>query len=147
MTWNLLIPYLAALIYLLLSARSDLKYRSIHPLSAILTAAAAVPFNLLTGLYPPAELVYLLGGGAFLFLISFASHSALGAGDCFVITACGFLIGFSEEIACMTSGFLLCAIWSISLLLRKKAERKDTLPFLPFLFAGHLTVFTLNLIT
>ena len=92
MTWNLLIPYLAALIYLLLSARSDLKYRSIRPLSAILTAAAAVPFNLLTGLYPPAELVYLLSGGAFLFLISFASHFALGAGDCFAITACGFLI-------------------------------------------------------
>ena len=137
----------AALIYLFLCSLSDLRTRCIRPFYACVVSTAALPLSLLSGNYPPSEILLILAGGLFLFLISFVSKSAIGAGDCYVIAACSFLLGFSCEFLCLTAGLLICAGWSLWLLARKKAKRNDALPFLPFLTAGHLTVFTAELLS
>ena len=131
--------------YLFLCARSDLHSRQIRPLWAVLITGAAAVLNLLFRVYPPADLLLSGSGAVFLFLVSFASHSAIGYGDDFVILACFALLGAGEELFCFLAGLLLSALWSASLLIRKKAGRKDTLPFLPFLLAGHICVFLAEL--
>ncbi len=135
----------AALIYLAFASADDLKNRSVRPLWAMILSAAAIIFHLFTHSFPVTEYFLVIGSGIFLFLISFATHSAIGAGDCFVINACSCLLSFSEELSCFAAGLLFCAIWSAVLLLTKKAGRKDTLPFIPFLLGGHAAVFTAEL--
>ena len=137
---------LFALIYLFLSARSDLRTRQVRLLFPCLIAGAAIPVNLLLDAYPPTDLPYIFGGAAALFLVSFISHSAIGYGDDFVIFACLALLGPQEELLCLTCGLLCSAVLSAILLIRRKAGRKDTLPFLPFLFAGHVLVYLICLI-
>lgn len=135
------------LVYLSFCSADDIRQRSIKPLWAILTALLSAAAGLATHTYPLSEYIKVLGFSAILFAISFASHGAIGYGDCFVILACGFLTGLSEEVLCMMAGLVYCAAWSSAMLLLKKAGRKDTLPFVPYLSAGHATIFLAELIS
>lgn len=130
-----------ALLYLYFCTRSDLRSLSIHPYPALAVTAAGIMISLLAGIYPPAEILLVLGGGALLFLVSFISHSSIGYGDCFVIIACGALTGFASELSALFISLIFCAAFSAVILIRRKATRKDTLPFVPFLLAGHAALF------
>lgn len=141
---NLLL-WAAALIYLTFSAIDDLKSRSIAPIWALLISVSAIIVHLTAHSFPAEEYFLIIGSAAFLFLISFVTNAAIGAGDCFVIIACSCILSFSEELPCLAAGLLGCAIWSVFLLLTKRADRKDTLPFLPFLLGGHTVVFAAEL--
>lgn len=140
------IEWIFCLLYLFFCAGNDRKTKSIHPMPAVLISLAALVFNLFFKTRHPEEIVFTLLFGAVLFLISFASHSSIGSGDCFVILAAGSLTGLFYEFFSLTAGLLYSAVRSAILLILKKADRKDTFPFLPYLFFGHLTVFLLSVL-
>lgn len=145
------------LVYLFLCARSDLKTRSIRTFPALIMACGGLIFHLLlTAASSPADarlqntLVSLLqygigaGLGLLLMFLSFASRSSIGYGDGLAVCAAGALLGFSDESACLLLGLFFSAAWSLILLIRKKASRNDTIPFLPFLFAGHAVLISIS---
>ena len=135
----------APVLLLLPLAREDMRTRSV-PLWPILLFSAAALFLRL--LMPGPALSDGLAGlvpGFFLFLLSRLPHAGIGGGDGLCAAACGSAAGFWPELSALIAGLLLCAAFSLTLLLLRKAKRRDSLPFLPFLLLGHLLIFLAGL--
>ena len=125
---------------LILLSVSDLKSHTIPVLPVLVFAAVMAAVHLTAGDLPAVRIFTGMLPGVFLLAVSLASRSSIGTGDGIAVAACGAAIGLSSELASLTVALMLCCVYSIVLLIRKKAGRKDTLPFLPFLTAGHILV-------
>ena len=131
---------IAVILMLILLSVSDLKSHTIPVLPVLVFAAVMTAVHLSAGDLPAVRIFTGMLPGLFLLAVSLASRSSIGTGDGFAVAACGAAIGLSSELASLTAALVLCCAYSIVLLIRKKAGRKDTLPFLPFLTAGHILV-------
>ena len=131
---------IAVILMLILLSVSDLKSHTIPVLPVLVFAAVMTAVHLSTGDLPAVRIFTGMLPGLFLLAVSLASRSSIGTGDGIAVAACGAAIGLSSELASLTAALVLCCAYSIVLLIRKKAGRKDTLPFLPFLTAGHILV-------
>ena len=131
---------IAVILMLILLSVSDLKSHTIPMLPVLVFAAVMAAVHLTAGDLPAVRIFTGMLPGLFLLAISLASRSSIGTGDGIAAAACGAAIGLSSELASLTAALVLCCAYSIVLLIRKKAGRKDTLPFLPFLTAGHILV-------
>ena len=131
---------IAVILMLILLSVSDLKSHTIPVLPVLVFAAVMTAVHLSAGDLPAVRIFTGMLPGLFLLAVSLASRSSIGTGDGIAVAACGAAIGFSSELASLTAALVLCCAYSIVLLIRKKAGRKDTLPFLSFLTAGHILV-------
>ena len=131
---------IAVILMLILLSVSDLKSHTIPVLPVLVFAAVMTAVHLSAGDLPAVRIFTGMLPGLFLLAVSLASRSSIGTGDGIAVAACGAAIGFSSELASLTAALVLCCAYSIVLLIRKKAGRRDTLPFLPFLTAGHILV-------
>ena len=131
---------IAVILMLILLSVSDLKSHTIPVLPVLVFAAVMAAVHLSAGDLPAVRIFTGMLPGLFLLAVSLASRSSIGTGDGIAVAACGAAIGLSSELASLTAALVLCCAYSIVLLIRKKAGRKDTLPFLPFLTAGHILV-------
>jgi len=85
----------------------------------------------------------LIGGGIFL-LVYLISRKGLGGGDVKFMAAAGLYLGFAETLPVILYGTVIAAFVGLVLIFIKKIGRKDTMPLVPFLFAGIIiTVFTI----
>ena len=131
---------IAVILILILLSISDLKSHTIPVLPVLVFAAVMTAVHLSAGDLPAVRIFTGMLPGLFLLAVSLASRSSIGTGDGIAVAACGAAIGLSSELASLTAALVLCCVYSIVLLIRKKAGRKDALPFLPFLTAGHILV-------
>ena len=131
---------IAVILMLILLSVSDLKSHTIPVLPVLAFAVVMAAVHLSAGDLPVVRIFTGMLPGLFLLAVSLASRSSIGTGDGIAVAACGAAIGLSSELASLTVALVLCCVYSIVLLIRKKAGRKDTLPFLPFLTAGHILV-------
>lgn len=81
----------------------------------------------------------LVGGGVFL-LIYIVSQGGMGDGDITLMAALGFILGWKYVILNIILSFLLGAIISVGLLAFKIKDRKDPIPFGPFIILGFFIV-------
>jgi leader peptidase (prepilin peptidase)/N-methyltransferase len=135
---------IAVILMLILLSVSDLKSHTIPVLPVLVFAAVMAAVHLSAGDLPAVRIFTGMLPGLFLLAVSLASGSSIGTGDGIAVAACGAAIGFSSEFASLTAALLLCCAYSAVLLIQRKAGRKDTLPFLPFLAAGHILVFLME---
>ena len=71
------------------------------------------------------------------FLIAyFLSRRQLGGGDVKLVTLMGLYLTATRIVGAVFYGLLLCAVFSIVQMARKKLDRKDGVPLVPFLFIG-----------
>lgn len=82
------------------------------------------------------SLLGLLTGGGMFLLVYALSKKGLGGGDVKFMAAAGLFLGFSETIPAILYGTVLAALTGVFLILIKKIKKKDTMPLVPFLFAG-----------
>ncbi|HEY2553370.1 MAG TPA: A24 family peptidase [Streptosporangiaceae bacterium] len=88
----------------------------------------------------------LLGGIAlagFYLVLLIISPSGMGLGDVKAAAAIGTLLawaGWSQLLTGAFAGFLLAALYGITLLIARRATRKQQIPFGPFLLAGAFLV-------
>lgn len=75
--------------------------------------------------------------GGIMVLFGKLSGGALGEGDGYTTVTLGIQLGIFSVIECLLQGMVLSGIYSGILLLTGKGNRKDTIPFLPFLTAGY----------
>ena len=84
----------------------------------------------------------LLGGiipGVFLLLLV-PITGCVGWGDGAVMTLLGISLGLRGSVLVLCAGLFLAALWSVVLLVLRKANRNTCLPFLPFLTMGWFLV-------
>lgn len=99
----------------LLMAAGFLCKREIHPL--LLATGAGV------------GLVFLLA--------SRVTGESFGYGDSILIMIMGGFLGFWDILSLLTAAFLLAAVFSVIMLVRKKFNRKTAFPFVPFLMIAY----------
>jgi len=78
----------------------------------------------------------LLSGGGLFLLVYMISNKGLGGGDVKFMAAAGLYLGFAGTIPAILCGTVLAALAGLVLIILKKIRRKDTIPLVPFLFAG-----------
>lgn len=135
--WEYIIKILIGLM-LLIATFQDIKWKKIKVSSVIIAGTClciCVPFS--TYLSVTDRLLGLsLGLG--LILLSKATGGKIGMGDGLVLAVTGIGLGFWNNIELFAIGLTMAAVFSIGLLLLRKANRKKAIPFMPFLFGAYL---------
>ena len=90
--------------------------------------------TVMTGFVPPFGVVV----GIFLLLISRITKGAVGEGDAILLMITGMLLCFEENLILLLAASVLAAVWGIILMVVHKADRREELPFVPFLFISYL---------
>ena len=134
------------ILFLIILSAEDLKSRRVRLLPALIFAGGMFLIHLILADLPLEEYLWGILPGAALFAISLITHSAIGSGDALAVISCAAALGGSVEFAALLLSLLLAAFLSLFLLILRKVSRKDTLPFLPFLLAGHLLLFLLQIL-
>lgn len=69
-------------------------------------------------------------------LLAWMTREAFGYGDAFLILGCGISLGLAECMELVVWAFFFSGIWSLVLLVWRRADRKREIPFVPFLMIG-----------
>ena len=74
-------------------------------------------------------------------VIGISRGRAMGMGDLKLAGAVGVFLGWPDIVFSLAFGFVIGAVWSVGLLLRKTKRMKDAVPFGPFIVAGIFAAF------
>lgn len=125
-------------IYLIVLSIQDLKSRRlklsfliagfIFPAGAVLLGDGISVFQSVTG----------AAAGAVFFCISKVTKEAFGYGDSILIVMIGSFLGFWNVLSLLIAAFLMAAVFSVFLLVKRGFGRKDSFPFVPFIAAAYI---------
>lgn len=76
--------------------------------------------------------------GMVAFVLAILTKEQIGYGDAACLTVLGSMVSADTLWDAVLRGLFLLSLYSMVMLLRKKAGRKTTVPFIPFLTAGML---------
>lgn len=91
--------------------------------------------NMIYSILLSSFLGLLVGGGAFL-LVAFILKNSVGMGDIKLVAIIGFYVGIENLFSCVICSLLISLICGVALILAKKINSKDMIPFAPFLMLG-----------
>lgn len=139
-----LIKYLFLSSLLIVIAFIDYKHQIIPDSILLFGFFTTLIFKLLY--YSRIELLNstlgLLIGGLIFLIIAIVSHGGMGGGDIKLIALLGFFFDWKHLLLLMFLSFIIGAFFSIILLLLKIKDRKDFIPFGPFIsIAAIITIF------
>lgn len=77
------------------------------------------------------------GVGLVFLLASRVTGESFGYGDSILIMIMGGFLGFWDILSLLAAAFLLAAVFSVIMLVRKKFNRKTAFPFVPFLMIAY----------
>lgn len=83
------------------------------------------------------NLVGLLGCTALFYVLSRLTKGGIGMGDVKLIAVMGFMIGLMSTLTSILLSLIICTVISIFLLLMKRKNKNDKIPFGPFVFFGY----------
>lgn len=127
-------------IWLLLCSFQDIKEKKI---SVFLIASGGLLLSvtfLIVGGVPVIDRLSGLLLGLLLLAAGRLLKGQIGDGDGLIICITGICLGFIKNLNLMLLGLSLTGLVSLFLLIFRRAERKDTIPFVPFLFLSYLGV-------
>ena len=78
-----------------------------------------------------------------IFAISFLTKGSISIGDCIMLTVLACFMPPYCILSILLYGLISSGITALFLIIIKKLSRKDTIPFAPFLFIGHICSFLL----
>ena len=85
-----------------------------------------------------------IGCFVILAIISLASKGGIGMGDVKLFTTIGFTSGLYCTFNTLLYGLVVCAVFSLLLMLLKRKNSKDKVPFAPFIYIGYLVTLILG---
>lgn len=91
--------------------------------------------NMIYSILISSFLGLIVGGGAFL-LVAFILKNSVGMGDIKLVAIIGFYVGIENLFSCVICSLLISLICGVALILAKKINSKDMIPFAPFLMLG-----------
>ena len=119
----------------------DFEHRRVLNIMLAPAAVVALLFSLLPG--APDPLQALLGGalgfGVFL-LLALIGRGKMGAGDVKLAGVIGLMTGYPAVIPALVFGVLLGGVAAIILLITRRAGRKGTMAYAPYLALGAIIV-------
>jgi prepilin signal peptidase PulO-like enzyme (type II secretory pathway) len=128
-------------LFLLICSITDLKEKKIYSPICFLNAFVGLIVNFITQNIPWTEIFLGIMLGGVFFCISVFTKESIGKGDAIVIFALGSINGIKESFEILVWALMLCAVISTVCLAIKKIRLKNSIPFIPFLFAGAVITF------
>lgn len=77
------------------------------------------------------------------YALSRFTKDGIGMGDVKLIAVMGWMLGFSLTILAVMFSLIICSIVACFLLVLKKKDKNDKIPFGPFLFLGYISILLL----
>jgi leader peptidase (prepilin peptidase) / N-methyltransferase len=125
--------------YLLTVLVIDLEQRRVLNLMALPMAGLALAFSLAPGMPGPvAALVGSAAGFGFFALLYVVGRGKLGMGDVKLAGVIGLMVGWPAVVQALVVGVLLGGVAALALLLSRRAGRKSTMAYAPYLALGAL---------
>lgn len=124
-------------LWLLFCGWQDFKEKKISIVMLAAGSCLSVIFLAAGGISVTSRLLGL-GTGLLLLLLSKLLKGQIGLGDGIVICITGLCLGFRDNLGLFVFSLTIAAFMSLVLLLLKKAGKKDTIPFIPFIFLSYL---------
>ncbi|MBO6015187.1 MAG: prepilin peptidase [Lachnospiraceae bacterium] len=115
----------------------DIKYKKIPVLALGILAVAAFCYTTAVG--DLANPLRFSGAsiGLLFCAISFLSRQAIGMGDAVIALILGWCLGIYEQMILLFAAFCLMSVFSVILLICRRAGPKTGIPFLPFLYLAY----------
>lgn len=124
--------------FLILCSLQDIKEKSLSVKMLILFGAAFFVMSLAFEGFSCERRLAALAPGMTAFVLAFLTRQQIGYGDAACLVVLGNIVSADVLVGAIAGGLLLVSACSIVLLVRKRADRRTTLPFVPFLTAGML---------
>ena len=124
--------------FLLICSFTDIKSREVKPVILIIFGVIATVSYIVfrpVGLFE--EAAGIITGLCFVGLY-FITEEKIGLGDGLLMTVTGIFLGGRQNAFLIMTAMLLSAVFSIVLLMIKRADRKTGFAFVPFVFASYL---------
>ncbi len=128
-----------ALLTMIVAAIQDFMRKEISILIIAfggLLSLVSSSFYILRGNGSPVETLFSIIPGAVILALAFVSRQGIGYGDGLLILALGPAFGTKTILLGLVIAFFISGIVSAILLVVKKAGKKFTIPFVPFLALG-----------
>lgn len=127
-------------LWLLLCSIQDIMKREISLIVILTGFALLFTISIIKGKLLFWNRVGGLVLGVVLIILNKATRGQIGIGDGLVLCITGISLGFYINSLLLIYGLLFAAIFSIIYMLVKKASRKSSIPFIPFIFVALLGV-------
>ena len=132
-------------IVLVIEALKDFRKKEVNiPILGILAIAAMVMIFLGKDI-SVSNAIIGLAEGLLLILVSVMTKGQIGIGDGILLAACGLMLGGKDNMVMFFFACLSSAIVSVLIMIIKKADKKTTIPFVPFMIPGFLIMVLLSL--
>ena len=141
-----LISYAFLSAILIIGSVKDVLGKNISDKFIILSFASGFVLVLLT-LNITLIIEALLGSiaaGVILWFISYITKGGISAGDIKIFVCVGIYLGLQQTLSALFISSVLCGLFGIFLMISRLSKRKNTIPFIPFIFAGSLLTVLLS---
>lgn len=137
--WEYIIRGLLGVLLIIVSIQ-DIKWKKIRVnivLIAIGGLCICLPFSSTLSVLDRALGLFL---GLGVVLLSKATGGKIGIGDGMVLGVTGIGLGFWTNMELFALALAMAALFSIVLIVLRKANRKSTIPFIPFLLCAYIFI-------
>lgn len=122
--------------FLALCSLQDIKEKSLSIKMLVVSGAFSLALSLLFDQISYECRIAAMLPGMAVFVLAFLTKEQIGYGDAACLAVLGNVVSADILFGAMMGGLLLLSACSIVLLVKKRADRRTTLPFIPFLTAG-----------
>lgn len=137
MVWKL-VRTAGIVLFLLLCSVQDIKEKKISVKMLVLSGGLFLALSLLFDEISWERRMENMLPGVIAFMTAFLTREQVGYGDAVCLVVLGSVVSADILWGAILGGLFLLSACSVVLLMRKKAGRNTTLPFIPFLTAGIL---------
>ena len=128
--------YIAVYLILFVSVFTDIKSLRI-PYSIVASAGFIstifIIYEMVNGSITWSQIAYALLPGIALIVTSFITRQSVGYGDGLMMLAVGPIFGSSHMVFGVCLAFFISAIFSLVMMVFRKADNRTRFPFMPFL--------------
>lgn len=115
---------------------TDIRQKKINVLLCLIGTIPGIAFSLILGKTTITAVLFSLIAGIILLGISICTGGEIGIGDGPAVIFVGSVLGLKNVATVLMLSFIMAALYSLILLIIKKATGKSRIPFIPFLFSG-----------
>ncbi len=124
----------------------DIKTRRLSGKGIFLFVIVGVMVSVLFPVYRIGQILLGMGIGGGLLIVSLLSKGGIGAGDGMVVLISGIYLGVRENCFLLLLALLVSSLYSGVLWIGKKVDRKQKIPFIPFLLVGYIMRLVLGIV-
>lgn len=135
--WEYIIKGLLGLLLIIVSIQ-DIKWKKIRLWIVLIATIILSVCALFSSSLSILDRVFGLLLGLAMVLLSKATGGKIGIGDGMVLGVTGIGLGFWSNMELFALALSMAAVFSIGLIILRRANRSTAIPFMPFLFLSYI---------